>query len=199
MAVFTFCLAVSQINILTKDERNEHLSAHYINIGIQYMKSNQLPEAITNFQMSCKLAPHSDWNQTRLSAAYFKNKEYNKALSIMSKVYPKHPHIEEVAGLYADLLAIKGKYSDAHYVLGVALQINGRLDEAIEHYTETLRSDPNYAAAHNNLGVIFRLKGNVERAANHFRKALQISPDLAGAKNSLDALLEEEKDKDNPL
>jgi len=76
-----------------------------------------------------------------------------------------------------------------HYNLGVVLQNQGRIDEAIEHYSEALRIKPDYEKAHNNLGVTLQDQGRIDEAIEHYLEALRIKPDFEEAHNNLGAAL----------
>ncbi len=73
----------------------------------------------------------------------------------------------------------------AHYNLGTALQVAGRLDEAAEAYRSALVGDPGLAEAHNNLGTIHLSYGKYEEAAICFEAALGLRSDFAQAWNNL--------------
>jgi protein O-mannosyl-transferase len=73
----------------------------------------------------------------------------------------------------------------AHYNLGVALDKNEKLDEAIVQYQASLQSNPDYAEAHYNLGLDLFQKGKVNEAIAQYQEALQINPDYAEAHNNL--------------
>ncbi|MFH1614346.1 MAG: tetratricopeptide repeat protein [Planctomycetota bacterium] len=87
-----------------------------------------------------------------------------------------------------------------HYNLAVALQSEGKVDEAIIHYNKALQFKPDYtklsaygenmtrqsiSAAHYNLGVAFQTKGRLNEAISHYREALKLKPNLAEAYNNL--------------
>lgn len=73
--------------------------------------------------------------------------------------------------------------------LGVALERENKVDEAIPHYTEALRIRPFYADAHYNLAVALGRKGSINEAALHYGRVLQIRPRDANAHNNLGFLL----------
>jgi tetratricopeptide (TPR) repeat protein len=77
----------------------------------------------------------------------------------------------------------------AHYNLGVVLEQEGSVDEAITQFQEALQIKPNYAEAHNNLGLALFQRGRVDEATTQFQKAVQINPALAAAHNNLGKVL----------
>ena len=67
----------------------------------------------------------------------------------------------------------------AHYGLGVALEKQGRTEEAAREFRETIRLDPSYTEAHYNLGVVLGKQGWAEEAEREFREAIRLNPNLA--------------------
>jgi tetratricopeptide (TPR) repeat protein len=76
---------------------------------------------------------------------------------------------------FAAALELKPSAS-AHFNLGTALTVAGRLEEAVNAFRESLRLNPAYAAAHNNLGSVLAAQGNVADAIVHFRAAATADP-----------------------
>ena len=65
--------------------------------------------------------------------------------------------------------------------MGVTLQDQGKLEEAIEAYNKALAIKPDYAEAHSNMGVTLQDQGKLEEAIEAYNKALAIKPDYAEA------------------
>src|SRR5262249_40755633 len=76
--------------------------------------------------------------------------------------------------------------------VGVALQQERRLDEAIDHYRRAVALRPDYAPAFNNLGSALRARGRRDEAVASYRKALELRPEFAGAHYNLANLLVDE-------
>src|SRR5271156_2834950 len=70
-------------------------------------------------------------------------------------------------------LAIEADDATTHYNLGVALQEQGKLAEAIIAYREAIRLVPNFAVAHNGLGNALIDQGKVAEAITAYREALR--------------------------
>ncbi len=62
--------------------------------------------------------------------------------------------------------------------LAVALQGEGRLDEAIDHYQRAIALHPEYAPAYNNLGAALHAKGRHDDAIATYQQALRLRPDF---------------------
>jgi tetratricopeptide (TPR) repeat protein len=78
---------------------------------------------------------------------------------------------------------------EAHFNLGNALRVAGRLDDAAGSFRQALKIRPDYIIAHLALGDALRTRGQLEAAAASYRKALEIEPDKAEAQSDLGAIL----------
>ena len=93
-----------------------------------------------------------------------------------------------------DLIDRNPRNAQAHYDLGVILDMKGSGDEAVKEYEESLRLDPRNADAHNNLGTAMARRGDMSAAEEHFRQAVRLSPSSARSCFNLGiALFKEEK------
>jgi len=72
-----------------------------------------------------------------------------------------------------------------HCALGVALQEQGKLEEAAASHRRALAFDPDFVEAHNNLGNVLQALRHFDLAAASFRRALELNPDLAEAHSNL--------------
>jgi len=71
---------------------------------------------------------------------------------------------------------------DADYNLGVALQEQGELEEAIACYQRVLELNPNYGEVYLNLGKIYQDRNNLKEAISAYRQGLKlINPHYAAA------------------
>jgi tetratricopeptide (TPR) repeat protein len=73
----------------------------------------------------------------------------------------------------------------ARNAMGVELEKQGRIGEAIARYREALAIEPGLVEAHNNLGIALAKRGELEEAIEHFREALRLDPRDAFAHNNL--------------
>jgi Flp pilus assembly protein TadD len=73
----------------------------------------------------------------------------------------------------------------AHYNLGVALNYNGRIAEAIEHYRAAVEVAPGYADAHNNLGNALAENGHLAEGLPHLEEAVRLRPTYVDAHYNL--------------
>jgi tetratricopeptide (TPR) repeat protein len=93
--------------------------------------------------------------------------------------------------LWKHTLACTENNDMAHYIFGVDLQNQGRVDEAIPQFLEAAEINPNHADTHNNLGTAYVQNGEVEKAVAEFWKAIAIQPDDAEAHYNLGKALKQ--------
>ncbi len=81
----------------------------------------------------------------------------------------------------------------AHQNLAVALQNQGKINEAIAEYSQCLSISPGYAKAHHNLAHCLAKQGKWKQAADHYSKALQFKPGWKSAQDGLARALAAQK------
>jgi protein O-mannosyl-transferase len=87
------------------------------------------------------------------------------------------------------LQATKDNYL-AHDSLGVALDAEGKHQDAIYHYQNSIKINPEYDNAYYNLANAFKDQKNMEEAANNFRETIRVNPNYVDAHNNLGIILE---------
>ena len=102
-------------------------------------------------------------------------------LALMAGSWLQVAHWKNSVKLFKHALDATSNNYVAHYNLGNALALQGKLTGAVSHYNKALQINPNFAEAHNNLGNALALQGNLTGAISHYNKALQINPDHAEA------------------
>jgi Flp pilus assembly protein TadD len=91
--------------------------------------------------------------------------------------------------MYRKALEINPNYAEAHNSLGLVLDAQGRVDEAIAHFQKALKIKPNDELAHYNLGNMLAGRGQVDEAIAHYQQALIIKPDYEAAHFNLGNVL----------
>jgi tetratricopeptide (TPR) repeat protein len=70
---------------------------------------------------------------------------------------------------------------------GLALQIQGKMEEAAACYRRHLQAHPDSAEGHFHLGAILHVQGQIQQAAGHYERAVASKPDYTIAYNNLGA------------
>ena len=76
--------------------------------------------------------------------------------------------------------------------LGVSLQEQGKIEEAIKSYKKAISIKPDYAEAYNNLGNALSSENKLEKALNNFEKALKLNNNYAHAYNNMGLVLKKQ-------
>ena len=71
----------------------------------------------------------------------------------------------------------------------MALQSQGKLDEAINHYRRVLLLKPDFVLALHNLGMVLGLRGRPDEAISYYQRVLQINPNDAQTHKDLAIIL----------
>ena len=80
------------------------------------------------------------------------------------------------------LINLSPKVAFLYNLLGLALNAQNKIDEAIQSYNEGLKIDSNYAMIYNNLGLIYykksskgkSFKADITKAENLYKKSIYI-------------------------
>jgi len=102
-------------------------------------------------------------------------------------------------GMWRDVAEQRPRNARAHVNIGVLLEREGKLLEAIEEYRIAVAMEPDYADAHYNLGVALVRLTRVDEAEQAFRDAIRLSPGDAPAHANLANLLYRRGDWDTAM
>ena len=91
--------------------------------------------------------------------------------------------------LFEHALQVTSNNYVIHYNMGVVLERQSKLKEALAHYYETVRIKPDFEQAHYNIGIALAQQGKLKEAIDHYSKALRINPDYMEAHNNLGVAL----------
>lgn len=86
-------------------------------------------------------------------------------------------------------LEIDPQLASAHQVLGMTVQCQGRLDEAILYYRRATQLQPGLAETHYFLANALRESGALNEAVTSYRQAVKLQPDFVEALSNLGAVL----------
>ena len=92
---------------------------------------------------------------------------------------------EEAIHALKKSVSLKPNYADAYYNMGVAFQVQGKLDVSIEAYNKAVSIKPDYAEAFNNMGVALKDQGKLDEAIEAYKKSISLKPNYAEVYNNL--------------
>jgi len=76
--------------------------------------------------------------------------------------------------------------------VGLELQKEGKLEEALIYYRKAIALDPQYVITYNDAGIILETLGVLEEAKAMYLKAIEVEPDYANSYSNLAIVYEEE-------
>jgi Tfp pilus assembly protein PilF len=94
-------------------------------------------------------------------------------------------------------LQLKPDYPVANYLLAVALDQQGKLEEAIQKLEMTKNLAPQDFGIRFQLGMLYWRKGEIEKAKTQFEEAIAINPDYSNARYMLGLVFDKLGDKEN--
>lgn len=83
---------------------------------------------------------------------------------------------------------------EAHYVLGLCYDLNGRYEEAVREYEKALELSPGYAAASFRLGYVHALRGDPDAALQHYEAITYGTPEYTNALMNLGVVYEDRRE-----
>ncbi len=100
---------------------------------------------------------------------------------------------------YREAIRLAPDHAPARIKLGDALQLCGRLEEAVIAYQDAIRLQPDQAGAYNNLGIALQDLGRHDEAIACYRRAVELQPADAEAQGNLGVALAETGKLDEAL
>ena len=129
-------------------------------LGLQYMKLNQMDKAGDTYQELLKLKPADPMAHLNLGIVRFNQKKF-----------------EEAEGHLRKALELKSAGPTAHYYLGLTLITLKRYDEAQKEFELTIANGgDNLALAHKYLGGLYMATKKNQQAADELEKYLKLDP-----------------------
>ena len=173
---------------------DKNFIAHY-NLGLGYLESGNLEEAVQQFQATLRLDPDAYDSHNELGVILYEQKKFEEAKIQFLKSLQIKPGYLKAQNNLALLTADQGEIEESmsyftraleaapdspviHNSMGMVLHVQGRNNEAIDHFSHAVRINPNSAVIRSNLARSLYAQGRTEEALSHYAKAVQISPDF---------------------
>ncbi len=146
-----FELADQDFQLANKLAPEKNLS--YAGLGVSYMQTGNLPEAVRTLRQRTKEKPSDSLLQYLLG----------KAL-IRSGVNPGDPQFAEAQGAFEQSVKVSPAFAPSHVELGKLKLREGRVDEAVELLEKARSLDPQDKAAYSQLAMAYRRQGKAAMA-----------------------------------
>lgn len=96
-------------------------------------------------------------------------------------------------------IELKSDYAPALYLLAVAFDQKGEIDQAISKLEQTKRISPFDIGARFQLGMLYWRKEDLERAENEFKEILNLNPDYSNARYMLGLIFDKKNQKEKAI
>ena len=167
-----------------------------INIGMQrsmaqqYMRRNQVKEAIEIYEQIAKVMPEDLESRSQLATLYSRQNQHNQAIETwkaLLEVDPENTKYQDgfidayqKAGRVGDAIELAQKYIDDDAEVGVHYSrlaklyaANGQIDDAITHYKKAIELTPGDGRVYQELAQLYLRKNDLDAAEKAFQEALQ--------------------------
>jgi tetratricopeptide (TPR) repeat protein len=162
--------AIEQLNLAIKEYPSFPLA--FNELGVQYLKLNQLENADEAFQGALKIAPDAFAALINRGIANVMMKRYGEAVPILRKALKKN-----------DQSAV------GHYFLGQALANLGLFEDAEKELLASLKlGREEMKEAHRILAIIYTSRGAKKQAADELEAYLKLAPNAPDAEKLKDRI-----------
>ena len=162
--------AVEELKLAIKEYPSFMLA--FNELGVQYLKLNQLENADEAFQSALKITPDAFAALINRGIANFMMKRYGEAVPILRKALAKN-----------DQSAV------GHYFLGQALANLGLFEDAEKELLASLKlGNEEMKEAHRILAIIYTSRGAKKQAAGELEAYLKLAPDAPDAEKLKDKI-----------
>ena len=111
--------------------------------------------------------------------------DYQFSWKVLGEVFKKTGRLQESLIANQRAVEISPNDAEAHYNLGLSLQLLGRLVDSEASYSKAIALMPDLVEAHYNLGLSLQELDRLKDAEASFGKAIAIKPEYAEAHNNL--------------
>jgi tetratricopeptide (TPR) repeat protein len=140
----------------------------YMSLGNLLLEQGNIAGAVSNYQQSFDLNPHS-------ADLFYNWGMADEAIGDTAQAIQR----------YYQALQLNSRHADSHNQLGVLLQRCDRTTEALAHLQQAITYRPDFPEAFNNIGNIWRERMELSAAIASFEQAIALDPDLVEAHYNL--------------
>lgn len=176
-----------------------------VGVGVLLARYRLYPEAIARFEQALQSNPDSDDAWYDLAGAYFRKRDYARALAAAQRVSPQgqkdasylalradiHAHLnqtEEAVKLLRQAIAENPDQDQTYLSLALVYLRAGNTSGAREALEQGLDRTPNAGELLWGMGVLSVTEGNTEQAEQYLRKSVDLLPEWPGSYSALGVL-----------
>jgi Tfp pilus assembly protein PilF len=180
-------------------------AAHAQFLGISYVRTGRLAEAIPHLERALRLEPRSATTENYLAGALLATGDGRAALNHFRRataLAPQDAHLhfnlakvlagsgqpQEAFVEFTRALALNPEFAEAHHQLGALLFSVNRLADALPHLQRAVELLPASADAEADLGGALAEAGRRAEALDHLRRAVELDPRHPTARENLSLL-----------
>lgn len=157
-------------NEIIRTESAHHQAIFYL--GILHCQRQQQESGIALIKTAISLFPGSAHYHLGLAKVFIDCGDWRQAVSCCDRA-----------------LSLENNLAEASFARGVALNLLGLRQEALQAYHDAIRNNPLHPGALNNLGLLCQGNGSLTEADSLFRRAIKAGRNFAEAHNNLGNLL----------
>ena len=195
-------------SVLRLDPNN---SAAYQGLGLIHLQEGDFNGATADFRRALAMRPGYVDAERGLGHALASAHKWPEAAKLLKQVLATNPDSTQEVVALGTVLAKMGdrvgaqtqfararELSNKEVTLlrakgdnnwGVALRIEGKLEDAVDAFRRALDEDSSFCEAHDNLGGVLWMQKDSAAAMSEFQAAVRCNPDLATAQNNLGTAL----------
>lgn len=186
--------------------KNPHSYWARNSLGMAYMRSGELSEAVSNFKEALKLKPDHIPTMINMSVAMAGQGNTGEAQRLLAKVLDFNPKDFEALYNLGLMLASDQRLEDAERYFQRAVEIRpwahqaniamgrlrltqGRLDDAGRFAKKAVKADPRSAEGHLLLAGIYLRQGDLNKSLEEYQRAVELNPFDPSAQAAIGELL----------
>jgi protein O-mannosyl-transferase len=144
-------------DVIQKDRSGAEVSMGYYNRGNEYLRLNELNNAVSDYTASLRIDP-------RYTEAWYNRGLVNYKLQLLPEAIDDFTHA----------IALRNNYQTAYLNRGTAFRLRGNYREALEDFNTAISIEP-YAPAYFSRGVLYHFNlGDDARACADWNQALSL-------------------------
>jgi tetratricopeptide (TPR) repeat protein len=164
------------VRMLPEDMPEKEKIIAFDRLGQALLDTGKTDEAIAQFKETLRKYPNADVTHVNLGSLYATHKRYDEALAEFKQALKITPNLWPARDKLCHLLVDRGQ----------AMELSGKITDAVAHWKMAIESDENEPIYHHHLGRLLMELGRPAEAIPHFEAEIRMTGDkAAGAQMDL--------------